>query len=73
MEESIFLKDETTYYSVLNVLRREESGNDGRQSFLIPCPLSHRASRLLILSGTPPYEEQLQIKCGKAMSSLTGK
>ena len=46
-----FLTDETTYYCVSNVLRREEAGNDERQNFLIPCPLSHRASRLLILSG----------------------
>jgi hypothetical protein len=50
-----------------------KAGNGVRQNFLILCPLSHGAGRRQILSGTQPYEKQLQVKCGKAILSLTGK
>lgn len=61
-----FLKDKITYRLILSVPGTEKAGNGRWQNFLIPCPPSHGAGRLQILSGTPPYEKQLQFKCGKS-------
>lgn len=71
MEERIFVRTKLSF--ILSVPETEMVGNNGQQNFLLLCPVSQGASRCKVVSGTPAYEKQLQLKCGKAMLSLVGK
>lgn len=67
-----FLKDKTTYHFIWLL-----QGTEKRQEVAERQAFSYSATfswgwEAADLSGTPPYEKQLQFKCGKAKFSLVG-